>query len=47
MVKADTRSLAYSIYEHCGREHGHDIDDWLCAETEVTAQLFATVGAAS
>ena len=23
------RSRAYSIYEQRGREHGHDIDDWL------------------
>ena len=29
------RSRAYSIYEQRGREHGHDLDDWLIAEAEV------------
>jgi hypothetical protein len=26
---------AYELYEERGREHGHDIDDWLKAEHEI------------
>jgi predicted ribonuclease toxin of YeeF-YezG toxin-antitoxin module len=35
------RSRAYSIYEQRGREHGHDLDDWLIAEAEVVGKAFA------
>lgn len=28
--------LAYHFYETRGRSHGHDIDDWLSAEQELT-----------
>lgn len=27
---------AYELYELRGREHGHDVDDWLRAEEEIT-----------
>ena len=27
---------AYELYEERGREDGHDLDDWLTAESEVT-----------
>ncbi len=27
---------AYELFEQRGREHGHDLDDWLRAESEVT-----------
>jgi hypothetical protein len=30
------RRRAYEIYEERGREHGHDLDDWLRAEAEIT-----------
>lgn len=30
------RSRAYELYEERGREEGHDLDDWLRAEEEVT-----------
>jgi len=26
---------AYQFYEERGREHGHDVDDWLRAESEI------------
>jgi hypothetical protein len=29
------RLRAYEIYEQRGRQDGHDIDDWLQAETEI------------
>jgi Protein of unknown function (DUF2934) len=28
--------LAYHFYETRGRRHGHDVDDWLSAEQELT-----------
>ena len=27
--------LAFSLYESRGRQDGHDIEDWLCAEQEL------------
>ena len=35
------RLRAYKIYEQRGREHGHDLDDWLLAEAEVVGKAFA------
>ena len=35
------RSLAYSIYEQRGRQHGRDLDDWLIAEAEVVGSAYA------
>jgi len=32
----EIRRLAYQLYEERGREDGHDVDDWLRAETELT-----------
>ena len=32
------RQRAYELYEHRGCEHGHDMDDWLQAEVEVTGK---------
>ena len=29
------RCYAYSLFEQRGREHGHDLDDWLRAEREL------------
>lgn len=39
----EIRLRAYTLYEKRGREDGHDIDDWLRAEAEVstTAQRAA------
>lgn len=30
------RCRAYELYEQRGREDGHDLEDWLRAESEVT-----------
>ena len=30
------RARAYALYESRGREDGHDLDDWLLAEREIT-----------
>jgi DUF2934 family protein len=30
------RQQAYELYEQRGSEDGHDLDDWLTAEKEVT-----------
>jgi len=38
----ETRRRAYVLYEQRGREDGHDIDDWLRAEAELTAQAMKT-----
>lgn len=32
----DVRSRAYELYESRGRKDGHDVDDWLLAEQQVT-----------
>ncbi len=32
----DIRRRAYELYEQRGREHGHELEDWLRAEEEVT-----------
>jgi len=31
------RLRAYELFEQRGKEHGHDLDDWLQAEAELTA----------
>jgi DUF2934 family protein len=33
------RQRAYQLYVQRGREDGHDFDDWIAAEMEVTRQL--------
>ena len=30
------RARAYQLFEQRGYEHGHDVEDWLIAEAEVT-----------
>jgi hypothetical protein len=35
-IQGQIRQRAHEIYEARGREHGHDLDDWLTAELEVT-----------
>ena len=37
------RQRAYGLYEARGREDGHDIDDWLRAEAELTAKTAKAV----
>lgn len=31
---------AYALYEARGGEHGHDVDDWLAAESTIQEQRF-------
>jgi hypothetical protein len=35
------RLRAYELYEQRGRWEGHDVEDWLKAESEVTAKPVA------
>jgi DUF2934 family protein len=35
------RTRAYELYEQRGCGEGHDVDDWLQAESEVTARSAA------
>lgn len=39
------RCRAYELYEQRGRGDGHDLDDWLRAESEVTRKRAKTVAA--
>jgi len=38
MIQEQIRYLAYELYEQRGREDGHDLDDWLRAESELTGK---------
>jgi len=33
-IQDQIRARAYQLYEQRGRENGHDVDDWLEAESE-------------
>lgn len=35
-LEEDIRRRAYELYEGRGREEGHELDDWLRAEEEMT-----------
>jgi hypothetical protein len=35
-LQEEIRRLAYEIYEERGHEVGHELDDWLRAEAEIT-----------
>ena len=39
------RRRAFELYEQRGREHGHDLDDWLQAESEFAPQQTKAVAA--
>lgn len=39
------RARAHELFEQRGREQGHDLDDWLQAEAEVTQQRAKTKAA--
>lgn len=39
------RARAYDLYELRGRQDGHDFDDWLQAEAELTSQSSKAVAA--
>jgi hypothetical protein len=36
------RLRAHALYEERGREDGHDVDDWLRAEAELTTKAVGT-----
>jgi hypothetical protein len=40
-IQEQIRQRAYEMYEQRGREDGHDLDDWLQAESEVTGKAKA------
>ena len=39
------RQRAYELYEARGREDGHDLEDWLRAEEEITEKKARAVAA--
>jgi hypothetical protein len=41
-LEEQIRLRAYALYEERGRDDGHDLDDWLRAETELTAKAVGT-----
>jgi len=44
-LEEEIRRRAYELYEERGREDGHDLDDWLRAEAEITVTGVRTVAA--
>jgi Protein of unknown function (DUF2934) len=44
-LQEQIRRRAYGLYEQRGRDQGHELDDWLQAESEVTQQKAKTVAA--
>ena len=41
-LEEEIRLRAYELYEERGRKHGHDLDDWVRAEAEVTGSVVRT-----
>ena len=41
----EIRRRAYELYESRGREDGHDVDDWLRADAEVSCAAVKTAAA--
>jgi len=44
-IQEQIRRRAYELYEERGRGDGHDLEDWLQAESEVTQQKAKTAAA--
>jgi hypothetical protein len=44
-LQEQIRHRAYELYEQRGRDDGHELDDWLQAESELTKQKAKTVAA--
>ena len=44
-LQEQVRHRAYELYEQRGREDGHELDDWLQAESQVTQQEAKTAAA--
>ena len=41
----NVRTRAYELYEARNREEGHDVEDWLEAEAEITGTTVTTAAA--
>lgn len=41
-IQEQIRQKAYELYEQRDREDGHELDDWLKAESEVTRRAKVT-----
>jgi hypothetical protein len=37
-IEEEIRNRAYELFEACGREEGHELEDWLRAEAEITGR---------
>ena len=44
-LQEQIRRRTYGLYERRGRDEGHELDDWLQAESEVTKQKAKAVAA--
>ena len=44
-LQEQIRRRAYDLYEQPGRDQGHELDDWVQAESEVTQQKAKTIAA--
>jgi len=40
-IQEQVRRRAFELYEQHGKEDGHDLDDWLQAESELAPQYYA------
>jgi hypothetical protein len=38
-LEQQIRNRAYQLYEERGREDGHDVEDWLRAEAEISRMV--------
>ena len=45
ILEDQIRSRAYELYEERGKEDGHDLDDWLRAEADLTSRKHRSVAA--
>jgi hypothetical protein len=44
-IQEQVRRRAFELYEQRGREDGHDLEDWLQAESELVQQRTKAVAA--
>ncbi|MGD0601921.1 MAG: DUF2934 domain-containing protein [Terriglobales bacterium] len=44
-LQEQIRRRAYELYEQRGRDEGHELDDWLLAESELAQQKAMTAAA--
>ena len=44
-LQEQVRRRAYELYEQRGQEDGHDLEDWLQAESDVARQRAKAAGA--